>query len=142
MGMASALRVKAKEEFARAWLDKYGSLNGHNKAWSKYINDNPIMDSNMNINEANISNWQDYLEPNYSSFTKSNANIVGGNNQQQNTRVDQSNIFGLSNANAMGGNDVTPVPKTNGLLDDSQLVVGRVYMLNGELAVWDGQGFK
>ena len=138
-GEARALRVKAKEQFARAWLDKYGSLNGHNKAWSEYIKKNPIIDSNMIINEANISNWQDYLEPNYSSFTKSNANIVGGNNQQQNTRVDQSNIFGLSNANAMGGNNL---PIINGQLDPSQLVVGRVYTVNGEQVVWDGQGFK
>ena len=138
-GEARALRVKAKEQFARAWLDKYGSLNGHNKAWSEYIKKNPIIDSNMIINEANISNWQDYLEPSNRSFTKSNANIVGGNNQQQNTRVDQSNIFGLSNANAMGGNNL---PIINGQLDPSQLVIGGVYAINGDQVTWDGQGFK
>lgn len=59
---AGAERKIQERDFKEAWLDTYGSLTGANATWNKYINENPILDQNMNVNRENISNWDTYLQ--------------------------------------------------------------------------------
>lgn len=58
-------RLFEKSNFMRSYLQANRNLAGAEKAWSRFVNENPIHDHDFNLNPANISNWQSYISPNY-----------------------------------------------------------------------------
>ena len=60
---ASALRTKEYGKFIEEWARiNGGNLNGSQEAWERFINENPLIDDDFNLNRANVSNWKKYLD--------------------------------------------------------------------------------
>lgn len=61
---AGAERVKARANFMEEWAGKYGSLEGANDAWGRYINANPILTKDEETGALTINpegNWREAL---------------------------------------------------------------------------------
>lgn len=70
---ASAQRTVEKANFLRAYIENNGSLSGSEAAWRKFVNENPIIDKDFNLNLNNVGSWQNYLN---SGYKKSNTNTA------------------------------------------------------------------
>lgn len=64
---AVELRKKEKINFQKTWAKKYGSLDGANEAWDKFINENPLLNpETLKLeNKSSSKDWKNYLDPNY-----------------------------------------------------------------------------
>lgn len=70
---ASAQRTVEKANFLRAYIEQNGSLSGSESAWIKFVNENPVIDKDFNLNLDNVGNWQNYLN---SGYKKSSVNTA------------------------------------------------------------------
>lgn len=63
---AGLLRAKERAKFFENWLARNRNLTGAQEAWDRFINENPILDTDgkggIRVNRANIANWQAYLD--------------------------------------------------------------------------------
>jgi hypothetical protein len=72
---AASRRAQERAEFIETYKMTNGTLRGAERAWSSFIDQNPILDKDLNLNVDNIDNWQDYITRDMRSPESQNINL-------------------------------------------------------------------